>query len=149
MSECKFNVPNLIVAISLLFAGLTYSLFLYGMFPRLVPFHGSGERFCLNGANNFTFQIHWSAFSRLHLILQANDTVELYREGNYVCDCSHYELVIESADETFILLKSKSPVDGMFTARQEIPLEKQLFAFILLFTGIIGLVLSIARRPIL
>ncbi len=118
------------------------------MFPKLVPSYGGGERFYLSEANNFTFQIPWSAFSRLHLALQANDTVELYRDGNYVCDCSHYELVIESGDEALILLKSNSPVNGMFTARQEIPLEKQLLAFILLFTGIIGLVLSIARRPI-
>lgn len=118
------------------------------MFPRLVPFHGGGERLWLSEANNFTFQIDWSAFSRLHLILQTNDTVELYREGNYVCDCSHYEFVIESGDDTFILLKSNSPVDGMFTARQEIPLEKQLLAFIMLLAGIIGLVLSIARKSI-
>ena len=149
MSESKFNVPSLIVAILLLFAGLTYFLFLHGMFPRLVPFHGSGERFWLSEANNFTFQIPWSAFSRLHLILQANDTVELYRDGNYVCDCSHYKFMIESGDEAFIFLKSNSPVDGMFTARQEIPLEKQLLAFTMLLAGIIGLVLSIARRHIL
>ena len=148
MSECKFNVPNLIVAILLLLAGSAYLLFLHGMFPKLVPFHGGGERFWLGEANNFTFQIPWSAFSRLHLTLQANDTVELYRDGNYVCDCSHYEFVIESGDEAFILLKSKSPVNGMFTARQEIPLEKQLLAFIMLLAGLFGLALSIARRPI-
>jgi len=119
------------------------------MFPRLVPFHGGGERFWLGEANNFTFQIPWSAYSRLHLALQANDTVELYRDGNYVCVCSQYELVIESGDEVLILLKSNSPVNGMFTAKQEIPLEKQLLAFIMLLAGIIGLVLTIARRPLL
>ena len=149
MSESKFNVPSLIVAILLLLAGSAYFLFLHGMFPKLVPFHGGGERLWLSEANNFTFQIPWSAYSRLHLTLQANDTVELYRDGNYVCDCSHYELVIESGDEAFILLKSNSPVNGMFTARQEIPLEKQLLAFTMLLAGIIGLVLTIARRPLL
>ena len=137
------------VAIFLLLAGLAYVLFLHGMFPRLVPFHGGGERFCLSEANNFTFQIPWSAFSRLHLALQTNDTVKLYRDGDYVCDCSHYELVIESGDETCIFLKSNFPINGMFTARQEIPLENQLLAFVMLLAGIIGLVLSIARRPIL
>ena len=147
MGESKFNVPTHIVAILLLLAGSAYFLFLHGMFPRLVPFYGSGERFWLSEANNFTFQIPWSAYSRLHLTLQANDTVELYRDDNYVCVCSHYELVIESRDEAFILLKSNSPVNGMFTARQEIPLEKQILAFIMLFAGIVGLVISIARRP--
>lgn len=148
MSERKFNMPNLIVASLLLLAGSTYFLFLYGMFPKLVPFHGGGERFWLGEANNFTFHIPWSAFSRLHLTLQANDTVELYKDGNYICVCSHYELVIESGDEASILLKSDSPVNGRFTARQEIPLEKQLLAFIMLLAGLLGLALSIARRPI-
>jgi hypothetical protein len=146
MGESKFNIPNLIVALLLLFAGLAYFLFLHGMFPRLVPFHGGGERFWLGEANNFTFQIPWSAYSRLHLALQANDTVELYRDENYVCDCSHYELVIESGDEASILLKSNSPVNGMFTARQEIPLEKQLLAFTMLLAGIVGLVLCAHAR---
>lgn len=148
MSERKFNVPNLLVSILLLLAGLAYLLFLHGMFPKLVPFHGGSERFWLGEANNFTFQIPWSAFSRLHLTLQANETVGLYRDGNYVCDCSHFEFVIESGDEASILLKSNSPVNGIFTARQEIPLEKQLLAFIMLLAGIIGLALSIARRSI-
>ena len=136
------------MSILLLLAGLAYFLFLHGMFPRLVPFHGGSERFCLGEANNFTFQMSWSAFSRLHLALQANDTVKVYRDGNYVCDCSHYELVIDGGDEASILLKSDSPVNGMFTARQEIPLEKQLLAFIMLLAGLFGLALSIARRPI-
>jgi hypothetical protein len=73
------------------------------------------------------------------LTLHANDTIELYKDGNFVCDCSHYELVIESGDESLILLKSKSPVNGMFTARQDIPLEKQLLAFIMLSAGLFGL----------
>jgi len=131
MSERKFNKPNLIIAILLLLAGSAYLLFLHGMFPKLVPFHGDGEGFWLGEANNFT-----------------NETVGLYRDGNYVCDCSYYEFVIESGDEASILLKSNSPVNGMFTARQEIPLEKHLLAFIMLLAGIIGLALSIARRSI-
>ena len=145
MSKRKFNIPNLIVASLLLLAGSTYFIFLYGMFPKLVPFHGGGERFWLGEANNFTFHIPWSAFSRLHLALQANDTVELYIDGKYVCVCSHYELVIEGGDEASILLKSDSPVNGMFTARQEIPLEKKLLAFIMLLAGLFGLALSITR----
>ena len=147
MSKSKFNKPYFIVAILLLLTGSAYLVYLHGMYPKLVPFHGGGERFWLGEDNNFTFQIPWSAFSRLHLTLQANDTVELYRDGNHVCVCSHYELVIERGDEALILLKSSSPVNGMFTAKQEIPLEKQLLAFIMLLAGIIGLVLSIACRP--
>jgi len=148
MSECKFNRPNLIIAILLLLAGSAYLLFLHGMFPKLVPFHGGGEGFWLGEANNFTFQIPWLAFSRLHLTLQANETVGLYSDGNYVCDCSHYEFAIESGSEASILLKSNSSVNGVFTARQEIPLEKQLLALTMFIAGLFGLTLSIARRPI-
>ncbi len=148
MSERKVNVPNLTLSILLLLAGLAYFLFLYGIFPRLVPFHGGSEKFRLGEANNFTFQMSWSAFSRLHLALQANDTVKLYRDGNYVCVCSYHEFAIESGYEASILLKSTSSVNGVFTARQEIPLEKQLLAFTMLIAGLFGLTLSIARRPI-
>lgn len=138
-SERKFNVPNLTLSILLLLAGLAYFLFLYGIFPRLVPFHGGSEKFRLGEANNFTFQMSWSAFSRLHLTLQANDTVKLYRDGNYVCVCSYYAFAIESGYEASILLKSTSSVNGVFTARQEIPLEKQLLAFTMLIAGLFGL----------
>jgi len=113
------------------------------MFPRLVPGYGGGEGFTLSEANDFTVQIPWSAHSRLHLTLQANDTLELYVDGDYVCNCSHYELVIERGDEALILLRSDSPVKGRFTARQEIPLEKQLLAFSILLAGLMGVAISI------
>jgi len=115
------------------------------MFPRLVPFHGGGEGFTLSEANDFTVQIPWEAHSRLHLTLQANDTIELYIDGDYICDCSCYELVIKSGDHALLLLNSNSPVNGMFTARQEIPLEHQLLAFAMILAGLVGLALSIAR----
>ena len=128
-----------LLSLSLLLAGLAYLLFLHSMFPRLVPGYGGGERFTLNEANEFTFQIPWEAYSRLHLSLQANDTLELYVDGDYVCVCSHYELVIERGDEALILLRSGSPINGRFTARQEIPLEKQLLAFVMILAGLVGL----------
>ena len=74
---------------------------------------------------------------RARASLQANDTIELYIDGDYICDCSYYELVIESGDHALLLLKSNSPVNGMFTARQEIPLGKQLSAIIVLLAGIV------------
>ena len=139
MREGKFNLSYLIVASLLLLAGSAYMIYLHGLFPRLVPSYGGGERFWLDEANNFTFQIPWSAVTRLHLTLQANDTVELYRDGKYVCDCSKHELVVEKGDEALIILKSSSPVNGIFRAKQEIPLEKQLVAIIMLITGIVCL----------
>jgi hypothetical protein len=144
-SEKSKTVLLVLLSFMLLLAGSAYFKFLHGMFRRLVPFHGGGEGFTLSEANDFTVQIPWEAHSRLHLSLQANDTIELYIDGDYVCDCYRYELVIESGDHALLLLKSNSPVNGMFTARQEIPLEHQLLAFVMILAGLVGLALSIAR----
>ena len=144
-SEKSRTILLILLSFLLLLAGSAYFLFLQCIFPSLVPGYGGGEGFTLGEANDFTFQIPWEAYSRLHLDLQANDTLELYVDGDYVCDCSHYELVIERGDEALILLRSDSPVKGRFTARQEIPLEKQLLAFAMILAGLVGLALSIAR----
>jgi len=135
----------ILFSFSLLLAGSAYFIFLHSIFPGLVPGYGGGEGFALNEANGFTFQLSWWSQTRLHLSLQANDTIELYIDGDYVCDCSHYELVIEGGDEALILLRSDSPVNGRFTARQEIPLERQILAFVVISYGLVGLALTIAR----
>lgn len=132
----------LILSVVVVLSGLAYVLYLQVVFPSLVPHHGGGERFTLSQVNNYTSQIPWSAYTRLHLTLQANDTVQLYIDGNYVCDCTQYDLIIEAGDNAYILLKSDSPVVGMFTAWQETPFENQLVAYALLVIGLIGLVLS-------
>lgn len=126
----------------LLITGSAYLVYLQVVFPKLVPHYGGGERFTLSEANDFAFQIPWSAHTSLHIALQANDTLELYMDVSYVCDCSRYEFVIEGGGETLILLRSDSPVDGMFTAWQEIPLEKELSAIVILSAGLIGIAIS-------
>lgn len=142
----KTGLLILLLSFLLLIVGSAYILYLQVVSPKLVPHHGSGERFTLSEANNFTFQIPWSAYSRLHLALQANETVELYIDGGYVCDCSRYEFVIEGGGEALILLKSSSSVNGVFTAWQEIPSERQLLASIILLAGLMGAAISIRMR---
>ena len=149
-SEKSKTVLLFLLSLSLLLAGSAYLIFLYGMFPRLVPIHGGGEGFTLGEYNNYSAQLPWSAYSRLHLSLQANDTVELYRDGDYVCDCVQYELVLERGEDIMLMMMSISPVRGRFTARQEIPIEKQLYALLILSAGLIGVTLSIRmwkKRP--
>jgi len=144
-SERSKAVFLVVLFFSLLLAGSAYIAYLHLLFPKLVPGYGGGEGFTLGEANNFTYQMPWWAHSRLHLDLQANDTVEIYVDGDNVCDCSHYELGIERGDEALVLLRSDSPVKGRFTARQEIPLERQLLAFAMILAGLVGLVLLNAR----
>jgi len=145
-SEKTKTVLLTLISLSLLLAGSAYLVFLHGMFPRLVPIHGGGEGFTLGEYNNYSAQLPWWAYSRLHLSLQANDTVELYRDGDYVCDCVQYELVLERGEYVLLMMKSDSPVKGRFTARQEVPLERQLYALIILSAGLIGVALSTRMR---
>jgi len=138
-AEKSRTVLLILLSLLILLAGSAYLV----MFPRLVPIHGGGEGFTLSEYNNYSAQLPWSAYSRLHLSLQANDTVELYRDGEYVCECVQYELVLERGEYMMLMMKSNSPVKGRFTARQEIPLDKQLYTLIILSAGLIGVVLSI------
>jgi len=137
---------TLLVFISLLFVGAAYLLYLQVLYPSLIPGHGGGERFSLTKANNYTFQIPWFAYSRLHLTLQANDTVKLYVDDEYMYDCSQYDFVIESGEEALIVLKSASPVSGTFIAWQEIPFERQTLALGMLLIGLSGTVITLARK---
>ena len=145
MKRSETGLLIFILSFLLLFAGLTYFLYLQVIFPQLVPHYGGGERFTLSEAQNgtYTSQMSWSAYTRLHLTIQANNTVELYVNGTYVCDCTHYDLVIEQGGRALILLRSDLPVSGMFKAWQEIPLERQLLALALLLIGLIGIGISV------
>lgn len=106
----------IVISLILVFSGLTYFLYLQFIFPKLVPHHGGGERFNLSETNDYTFQIPWTAYTRLHLSLQANDTITLHMNNEQVCECTHYDLTIEPGEYALVMLKSESPVSGMFTA---------------------------------
>jgi len=137
---------SLLIFAFFFFVGVTYLLYLQLLYPSLVPGYGGGERFSLIKANNYTFQIPWFANSRLHLTLQANDTVKLYVDEQHVCDCSQHDIVIEPGEEALIVLKSSSSVSGMFTARQEIPLERQILASSVVLLGLIGTIVTLTRK---
>ncbi|MFC1487026.1 hypothetical protein ACFLRN_04985 [Thermoproteota archaeon] len=123
--------------------GFTYLLFLQLVFPKLVPSYGGGETISLNSYNNYTFQIPLKTNSRLHLSFQTDKTVKLFLDGNFLGDYSSYNFIIEPGDNAFIKLEANSNVSGMFKARQEIPVEKQQLAVILIFVGLIGATSSI------
>jgi len=137
---------TLLVFISLLFVGAVYFMYLQLLYPSLIPRHGSIERFYLTKANNYTFQIPWFTYSKLHLTLQANDTVKLYVNNEYMCDCSQYDFVIEPGEEALIVLKSASSVSGTFIAWQEIPFERQMLASGMLLIGLTGTIITLTRK---
>jgi len=137
---------SLFIFVFLFFVGAAYLLYLQLFYPSLIPGYGGGERFSLIKANNYTFQIPWFAYSKLHLTLQANDTVKLYVNNQYVCDCSQHDIIIEPSEEALVVLKSSSPVSGMFTAWQEIPLERQILASSVLLVGLIGTIVTLIKK---
>ena len=116
------------------------------IFLGLVPFHGGGARVILSEAENYTFQMPWLAYTRLHLTLQTNDTVELYIDNEYMCDCTSYDFVVEPSEQFLILMKSEAPVSGMFTAWQEIPFENLIQALTLVIIGLFGIGIKIAGK---
>lgn len=149
MNEWKFmKQPNRITLVALifssilLFAGLIYLSYLNFLFPRLIPGYGGGEPFHLDKDNNYTTQFPWFAYTKLYLTIQANETVHIYINDSYVCNCSHYELTIEPNRQALIKLISSSAASGRFTAHQEIPWERQLIALGLSLFGFISTVFS-------
>ena len=118
-------------------------MFVQFVFPTLVPSYGGGETISLNAQNNYTFQLPWKANTRLHLSFQTDKTVKLYLNGNFLGDYSSYNFIIEPGDNAFIKLEANSDVSGMFKARQEIPVEKQQLAIIIVLVGLIGTITSI------
>ena len=76
-------------------------------------------------------------------IPQKSGVICLKKEnGDYLCDCTSYEFILEPGDYVLILLKSSSSVSGRFTAWQEIPLEKQLLGLSVLLVGLAGIGIS-------
>jgi len=145
-TKSKTGLTVFVFSLLTLFAGLGYLLYLNVVFPGLVPSYGGGERFTLSEAENYSFQIPWLAYSRLHLALQTNDTVKLYIDSEYICDCISYDFIVEPDEQVLILLKSDTPVSGMFTAWQEIPFENQILALTLVIIGLMGIGIIITGK---
>jgi len=139
----KILVLILVGSLILSSLGLTYFLFLQLIYPKLVPSYGGGETISLNSYNNYTFQLPWKANSRLHLSFQTDNTVKLYLDGNFLGDYASYNFIVEPGDTALIKLEANSNVSGRFKAWQEIPVEKQKLALIIIIVGLIGATTSI------
>jgi hypothetical protein len=138
----KVFVGILFLCLLLTSIGGVYLLFLQIAFPKLVPSYGAGENISLNSNNDYSLQIPWKANSRLHLNFQTDKQVNLYLNGYFLCTCDSYNFTIEPGDTALIRLEANSKVSGMFTAWQEVPVEKQMLAIVMIIAGLIGIFLS-------
>jgi len=141
--------PNKITLIALsfssllLFSGLASLGFTYMFYPTLVPGYGRTEPFNLTEYNNYNTEFPFHANSRLHIAIEANNTMSIFIDENFVHEGSSYELTVEPKEYILIKLNSSSSVSGRFSAWQEPPWWMQVGTFLLLFTGFITTVLSL------
>lgn len=133
----------LILSLFLLFSGLASLGFTYLFYPTLVPGYGSTERFHLTEYNNYNSQFPFYANSRLHITIEANNTISIFINETFVHNGSFYELTVEPKQYVLIKLNSSSSVSGRFLAWQEPPWWMQAGTFLLLFTGFITTVSSL------
>lgn len=142
--------PNRITLITLsfstllLFSGLVSLGFTYIFYPTLVPGYGRTERFNLTEYNNYNTQFPYYANSRLHITIEANNTMNIFIDENFVHNGIFYKLTVEPKEYILIKLNSSSSVSGRFLAWQEPPRWMQVGTFLLLFTGFLATVLSLA-----
>ncbi len=131
------------VSICLIFIGSTSIGYSYLMYPTLIPIYGGGEQFYLEYYNNFTQQFPFYVNSRLHIIMNANDTVQISIDNENVFNGTYYETEIEPNMEILMILKSTSPVNGRFTLRQETPVFLGIFSIGLFLIGIISISMNL------
>jgi hypothetical protein len=111
----------------------------YLMHPSLVPIYGGGEQFYLEDYNNYTVQFPFFTNSRLHVIMNANDTVQISINSEIVFTGTYYEVDLDPNTEVLMILQSNSPVDGRFTLRQETPVFMAVFSVGCFLLGILSI----------
>ncbi len=133
---------------TIFFWGVSFCLILIGsisigysyfMYPSLVPMYGGGEQFYLDTYNNYTQQFPFFTNTKLHIIMNANDTVQISIHNENVLNGTYYETEIAPNTDVLMILKSTSPVIGRFTLRQETPVFLGIFSIGLFIIGVISL----------
>ena len=109
-----------------------------------MPGYGRTERFNLAEYNNYNTQFPYYANTRLHIAIEANNTMSIFIDEIYVHNGSFYELTVEPKEYILIKLNSSSSVSGKFLAWQEPLWWMQVGTLFLFFTGFITTVLSLA-----
>lgn len=138
----KICLVALIFSVFLVLGGVIGLSFTYLIYPSLIPGYGGGEPFYLDSYNNYTTYFPWHANTRLNLKIEANNTIQIYIDEINAYNGTKYEITIEPKNSVLIKLKSDYPVEGRFTARQEIPWVMKVGSFGLLCIGIISTGLS-------
>jgi len=127
------------ISICLIFIGSISIGYSYLMYPTLIPIYGGGEQIYLDNYNNYTQQFPFFTNTKLHIIMNANDTVQISIDDEIVHNGTYYETEIGPDIDILMILKSTSPVMGRFTLRQGTPVFLGIFSIGLFLIGVISL----------
>ena len=114
----------------------------YLLYPSLIPIYGGGEQFYLDNYNNYSQQFPFFANSRLHIIMNANDTVQISIDSENVLNGTYYETEIMPNVDVLMILQSISQVNGRFTLRQETPVFLGILSIGLFLFGVISMFMN-------
>jgi hypothetical protein len=131
------------ISICLIFIGSISIGYSYLMYPTLIPIYGGGEQFNLDNYNNYTQQFPFFVNSRLHIIMNANDTVQIFIDNENILNGTYYETEIGPDIDIMMTLKSNSPVNGRFTLRQETPLFLEILSIGLISISVISIIMNL------
>ena len=135
------HVPfPIIFALLIFFSGIMALGFTYVLYPTLVPGYGAGEPFQLNSYNSYTTQFPWYSKTRIHLTIEANDSMQIFVDGISVFNGSFYKISIEPQNQTLIKLQSVTPVSGKFLAWQEPSWSLQVISCCIFLLGLVATV---------
>jgi len=124
----------------LLLSGIISIGFTYVLYPALVPGYGAGEPFHLTSYNNYTTQFPWYSKTRIHLTIEANDSMQIFVDGISVFNGSFYKISIEPQNQTLIKLQSVTSVSGKFLAWQEPSWLMQIISSCIFLLGFVATV---------
>ncbi len=114
--------------------GISFTVLIY---PSLILGYGAGERFYLESYNNYTTQFPFSTNTRLHITITSNNSIQIYRDGIYVYNGTHYDIIIEPHSYALITVKSDSSVNGKLAMFQEPSWELQVGSILLILVGFV------------
>ncbi|MCK5346767.1 MAG: hypothetical protein KAR20_25335 [Candidatus Heimdallarchaeota archaeon] len=112
------------------------------MHPSLVPMYGGGEQFYLDDSNNYTAYFPFYADTRLSIIMNVNDTVQISINDENLFTGTYYEVDIDPNMDIVMTLQSFSPVKCRFTLRQETPVFMAVFSVGCFLLGILSICMN-------
>jgi hypothetical protein len=120
---------GLIFSIIIIISGILYGLYSFIIYPTLIPHYGGGERFYLSKENNYTATYDWYSQGGLTLIIESNDTSEIFLNNTLVCNCSYYNVFVKENTHLRVKIQSNHSLEGFIRARRKVPVSNIILSY--------------------